>query len=265
MEWIRENLSWDRVLGIVGLVAGVLVGIFLGIERYSLAELCVGLSGVTLALWAIARPRRVLAILLLVLFIGSSGVTIYLIQDYKIGKEREKAEEVRYSGHIIPADEPGPELPSSVPPNSLQLLLGDDLRIILGKVDTSIIKYKGEPILSIVLKQGEMMLSTTISDSTNHDIVRIIDNEFQAFPEYSFNPRQQDDHSLMVRDVKGKEVFNVRFVNKNTIRIVGRLHVSGLVNPFIIHPSDGLVFPNGGGIARLTIVDLVGAGVFNFQ
>ncbi len=137
MWWVRENLTLDRAVGIVGLVAGVFGGIFLGIENYSLAEWCIVASALMLIFWTIAQPSRVLGLLFVVLIIGTFGYATYAIHDYEIGRANQNAEEVRYSGHIVPANETDPELPKSMPHDSLQLLLGDDLRVIFrGETDT---------------------------------------------------------------------------------------------------------------------------------
>ncbi len=93
----------------------------------------------------------------------------------------------------------------------------------------------------------------------------IIENEFQANPEYAFNPRQPDEHSLIVRDADGNEVLNIRFLNPRAMRIVGRFQIPGLSDPVLILPSEGIRWPGGGGIGHLT-VDLTAsrAGFIDF-
>lgn len=56
-----------------------------------------------------------------------------------------------------------------------------------------------------------MWISAKIIDSRKQKVVRIIENEFQAFPEGAFNPRQPDEHGLMVRDEEGVEVLQCAF------------------------------------------------------
>jgi len=97
-----------------------------------------------------------------------------------------------------------------------------------------------------------MWVSTTLVDSKNKTVVRIIKNEFQAFPETAFNPLQPDEHSLLVRDATGATVLDLRFLNPRTIRIVGRFSMEG-VGTFIIDPEEGALFPSGGGLKGLTL------------
>jgi hypothetical protein len=264
-QWLRANLTWDRVLGIVSLVTGIIAAIFFSVEKYFWAELCVVLSAILVAIWAITQLNYVWGRIVFVVTVGIASIIVYSINSYDANKERERAERITYNGYLTPANDAGPTLPKAVPPNSLQLLLGDDLRIIMGNIDTPILTFRGEPFLSILIKNNEMKLSTTVTDSNNHDIVRIIDNEFQAFAERSFNPRQPDAHSLYVRDAKGKEVLNIHFINDKTIRIVGRFYIPGKPKPIVIDPLNGFITPDGGGVGHMTIITSFGGGFYEFQ
>lgn len=111
----------------------------------------------------------------------------------------------------------------------------------------------GKPFLTVGIKDGQMQISAVVMDSRNQLVVRIVDNEFQAIPQNAFNPKQPDKHSLLVRDADGIEVLNLRFLNPTAMRLVGRFQVPGMPEPVVITPDDGICWPGGGGISRLTV------------
>ena len=95
--------------------------------------------------------------------------------------------------------------------------------------------------------------------------MRVVKNEFQAFPEGAFNPKQPDEHSVVVRDADGIEVLNLRFLNPRRIRIVGRFFLQGF-GTVTIDKNEGIGWPNGGGIGHLTLdmTNAPAAGVMQF-
>ena len=133
-------------------------------------------------------------------------------------------------------------------------MLGDDLRVLAAQSENHVFSKKGgTSFLSIGIKNNAMRLSAFVTDSNNQNIVRIINNEFQASPARAFNPKQPDKHSLVVRDSKGVEVLNVRFLNPKAIRIVSRFHIPGTSELVQILQDEGIRFSGGGGIGHLTL------------
>lgn len=193
------------------------------------------------ALWS-GTSAGIILVLVIALFIRNGLI-----------KKEKKAKIPIYFGELVPSNDPSPPLPKDSPNDTITLMLGDDLCILAAQSQNYIFSKKGEPFLSIGIENGVMWVSASISDSNNQNIVRIIKNEFQAIPEHAFNPRQPDKHSLVVRDAKGVEVLNVRFLNPKAMRIVGRFHIPGFSEPVQILPEDGVRWPGGGGIAHLTL------------
>jgi hypothetical protein len=134
-------------------------------------------------------------------------------------------------------------------------MLGDNLRVLAAKSENYIFSIRGQKVLSLSIKDSLMYITASIYDSKNENIVRIIDNEFQASQERAFNPKQPDKHSLIVIDSHGVEVLNIRFLNPKAMRIVGRFSVQGYKDPLLVLPKQGIRFPGGGGggISNLTI------------
>ena len=206
-----------------------------------------------------------------ILYIGAIGVCVLIFYaTYRLVLHLETQEpnepRIAYFGGLLPGNEPIPPLPPGVPPDTVQLLLGDDLRILSASLNP-VFSLNGNPFLSISVRKGLMRLTATVLDAENQPICRITDNAFQAFQERAFNPKQPDEHSLIVRDSWGNEALNVRFLNPSTIKTTGRFQLPGLSEPILILPDRGIVWPGGGGIAHLTIdmTDSPLLGVIDFQ
>lgn len=167
-------------------------------------------------------------------------------------------------GGLTPGNEASAALPAGTPNNTVQLMLGDDLRVLSASL-TPVLQRNGKPFLTIGVRDGVMWITATINDKSDQYICRIIDNEFQINEQRSFNPRQPDSHSLLVRDADGNEVLNIRFLNPRAIWITGRFKIPGDPNSLIIDRTNGIVFPGGGGIAHLTLdMTQTKAGVIGF-
>jgi hypothetical protein len=94
IAWLRANLHWDFAFGIVGIVAGVVGATFIAIEHFIPAEVCFGLSGLTLVLWSIARKGHwMLRYLLLLIISGCFIFLIHWIDEFRIKKESEAFEQ----------------------------------------------------------------------------------------------------------------------------------------------------------------------------
>ncbi len=183
--------------------------------------------------------------------VASLAVTLHIRNDL-VRREVEAATPV-YFGTLTPASESTPPLPSSTPKGTVSLMLGDELRLLTAQSESYVLSKAGKPFLTVGIQDGRMQISAVVMDSRSQLVVRIINNEFQANPQNAFNPKQPDKHSLVVRDAEGAEVLNVRFLNPTAMRIVGRFQIPGVAEPVVILPDDGVRWPGGGGISRLTV------------
>lgn len=154
-----------------------------------------------------------------------------------------------FHGRIVAANENTPWVPEDV----FSLMLGDDLQVLTRSSKQFIFSKDGNPFLKLRVVDGALYITASIFDHTGQYIVKVIDNEFQASQERAFNPKQPDEHTLIVRDFDGIEVLNVRYVNYRVIRIVGRFNLPGYSQPIEILPADGVRWPGGGGIGHLTV------------
>jgi len=223
-DWLLQVL-----LVVVGIIGGGAIWYFISQKQYHHA------------LWS-GLVASILFLLVIALFIRNDII-----------RREIQAKIPTYFGELVPSNESCPPLPQNAPKETITLMLGDELRVLAAQSQNYIFSRKGEPFLSIGIKGGLMRVTASIVDSNNQHIVRIIDNEFQASPERAFNPKQPDKHSLVVRDSQGVEVLNIRFLNPKAMRIVGRFRMPGYSEPVLILPEEGVRWPGGGGISRLTV------------
>jgi hypothetical protein len=236
-DWLLQVL-----LVLVGIIGGGALWYFISQKQYHHA------------LWS-GTAAAVILIVIIALFIRNEMI-----------KTEIRANTPVYFGELVPGDEASPPLPKNASKSTITLMLGDDLRVLAAQSENHVFSKQGAPFLSIGIKNDAMRISASIVDSDNKNIVRIINNEFQANPERAFNPKQPDRHSLVVRDSKGVEVLNIRYLNPKAMRIVGRFQIPGFSEPVQILPDDGLRFPGGGGIAHLTLdVTASKGGVIGFK
>jgi len=224
-DWFLQVL-----LMVIGIIAGGALWYFISQQQYHQALWCGTIAAIIL-------------IVVIALFVRN-----------ELLKTEMQAKTPVYFGELVPSNDPSPPLPKDAPKGTITLMLGDDLRVLAAQSENYILSKKGgTAFLSIGIKDNAMRLSASVFDSDNQNIVRIINNEFQASPERAFNPKQPDKHSLVVRDSKGVEVLNVRFLNPKAMRIVGRFQIPGIAEAVQILPDEGLRFPGGGGIGHLTL------------
>jgi hypothetical protein len=188
------------------------------------------------------------------------GVALYL-QNGVVAKRR-SAESAVFTGKLVPGNDPTPWVPA----NKFSLMLGDDLQVLTRSSNQRVFTRNGEAFLTLRVSDGALYVSTSVFDSEGRYIVRVVDNEFQASNERAFNPRKPDEHTLVVRDSKGVEVLNVRYMNPRAIRLVGRFHLPGQREPVEVLPAEGIRWPGGGGISAMTldVSEAPDAGVIGF-
>lgn len=193
------------------------------------------------ALWFFLS-RHDLQTALWVAYVGTILVLLATTSHLNNGivEKREAAKRPVYFGEILPANEPTPASVGQLERGSVALVLGGNTIITNNK--TVALTVGGRPFLSVRVRNGSLFLSARLVNSNNQPVVRIIDNEFQASPERTFNPKQPDRSSLLVRDEDGQEILNVRFINSQVIRINGIFEIPGQ-NASIIARDDALVLP----------------------
>jgi len=153
-----------------------------------------------------------------------------------------------FHGRLSPADDSAPWVPAG----AYSLMLGDNLQVLTRSSDQHVFTRHGKAFLKLRVANHALHVSAAILDNRGDHVVRIIDNEFQASQERAFNPSQPDDHTLIVRDLDGIEVLNVRYMNPKVVRLTGVFQLPGFTGG--VHVTDeGVRWPDGGGIGYMTL------------
>jgi hypothetical protein len=176
------------------------------------------------------------------------AITLHIHND--LTEKEVSAKKPVYFGFLEPSNEQ--PLDSTVPANAVALYLGENLRILTASKNLNVFTYLDEPFLTMGIDNGKLWISAMISDSQNQTVVKIIKNEFQAFPEHAFNPVQPDSHSLVVRDSIGSEVLRVYFLNPRRILIYGKFILPKSTR--VLVSDDGIyAWPSNKGLGYMTI------------
>jgi hypothetical protein len=174
--------------------------------------------------------------------------TFFIFQNMANNEREQLAKTPIFYGELTPGNGPNPysyyeDNPENmqltpIPPDSLRVMFGDNSGFYIDSSVETNFGLDGYKFLTIRTDENGMaLINTEVYDSTNHKIVKIIDNEFQANPEYAFHPIQTDKHSLIVRDSEGIEVLNIKYINSHTIWIIGRFYFKGKSEAIAIKPS----------------------------
>lgn len=171
----------------------------------------------------------------------------------KIGEMQESVNEIHeqqeLSGLLLPASEPTPDNvcshgPFPIPGDALLILLGNSASFN-SQFPHTIIRIKGEDVLTLSKKGGEIGVNVKIFGKDGRIIAEIKDNEFSINPNNYFRKGRPDKSTLVIYDQEDKRVLDVRFVNPSTVRFLGVLNYPNLARPLIISQTEG---PFAGGM-----------------
>ena len=133
------------------------------------------------------------------------------------------------SGWLIPASDPTPDAGpcGAPPPDALMLYLGNEAIIA---------QHFPHPVLTVSSKgihedfltlfknpDGSVAVSVDILSSDKKLIARIEKNNFAVNVPNIFRQKRPDSHSLIVEDLYGKEVLNIRYLNPRALKIKASL------------------------------------------
>jgi len=251
-------LSKPKVCGSVFTASSLVVAIMLAIERYTLANIFLGISCACGCLFLanmkclrkqIKKGRRftyrnrpwlqfAACLPLVVLTIYVMG----MVNQYALDKRLSQS-----SDWLVPADEPTPEnaCDNKVPTDSLLIILGS-LAAFNNHFPHTVLAIGGTPLLQLDKNQkGEIAVSTDVMDDNDNEIVEIEHNHFTPANDV-FMVKRKDLNSLSVIVKHEKqEVLNVRYLNAQVIRITGIFNRHG-IQVIATQSSVETRFPYGG-------------------
>ncbi len=151
------------------------------------------------------------------------SVTVVLSVAIKLKYFPTPEPEPEFSGTLIPTNEPTPKTDAyclRIPPNPFGIYYGDSVAYFDGQPAT-IVEISKIPLLKVTKNDNEIRISAKLFDEDGKIVAEITDNEFSINRNNFFEKKRPDRSSLIVRDQKGVEVLNVRYVNSSAIKVSG--------------------------------------------
>lgn len=220
-----DKSGWiaNLVVGVALLLIGPLFGVLGVLKEW---RIVIGLSaaGLTLLCWVAVslwcRRRKPLVFTLV-------SAIVWICAIYWILHPPFVESEVH--GLLLPADERAPTNNCPyVPSNAVLLLLGN-MPVYATVFPHRVIGVdQDEVLLSIDRNENGIAVSGRLFSEDGKLVAEIINNEFYLNPSNFFRRARADKHTLIVYNLGGEEVLNVRYMNKNTIRLFAHFrHPSG--------------------------------------
>jgi hypothetical protein len=135
-------------------------------------------------------------------------------------------------GLLIPGDGPDPPLPSGCPPfvrtlpNTLRVYLGSNAGLSTYD-DVSVLNVAGTELLDLRRTTKGLAISAKTFSADGKIIAEIIDNRFYVNPNNFFRIEKPDSHSLVVYDLMGIRVLDIKYINTRSVRALGIFQLPG--------------------------------------
>lgn len=146
-------------------------------------------------------------------------VTTYVIGERFALAERE--------GILVPDSLPSPSLSraqerADEEPEAFRVFLGPVLAM-LGKdeMSTVVLSLRDRDIITLRREREQVLLDVRFTSEDGNASGRLVDNRLTDNPENYFRIERPDRHTLIVRDLRGIQVFKAHFVNLKNLILVG--------------------------------------------
>lgn len=148
-------------------------------------------------------------------------------------------------GYLLPANDPMPsnQCNNMTDNNSLSVYLGSNMAFT-DRFPANIIELSGEKVLSIDKNNKGISVSCLLRSDDGRVVVAIKNNKFIINPNNYWYFEQPDKHTLVVYDQKGNMALNVRYLNKNAIKILGTFRYSTPPHAPVIIDDQTINLPN---------------------
>lgn len=147
---------------------------------------------------------------------------------------------------LLPANDP---MPSSYctshdnDGNSLRVYLGSNMAYA-NKFPAGIIELAGESVLSINRSSKGISVSCLLRSDDGRVVVGLKNNKILINSNNYWYSERPDKHTLIVYDQKGNTTLNVRYLNKNAIKIAGTFHYSNPPHAPVVINEERITLPN---------------------
>lgn len=172
-------------------------------------------SGALLLCDHMGRPQRPL-----LKYLASGSVAI-LLSSLWFGYFASKID----SPYLTPGSEPEITTRCGTPPDGATTFLFGSTTSFSTRFPFPLVVIDGEPVVIVDRSDNGLMISATIRNHNGDLLARIDSNKFD-FDKYGVygEPIRPDRHTLIIIDKKGDTALDVRFLNQNTVMVLGKFY-----------------------------------------
>jgi hypothetical protein len=127
---------------------------------------------------------------------------------------------------LLPASDPLPpdRCGTKRPPNSLLIYYGGSMSYAT-QFPYPVFSYRRESLVTLDQdRRGDLTLSAEVRSPDGRYIAKIVKNEFTVNPNNIMRMTRPDRSTLIITDQYGETALNVRYLNPQAVRFLGRLY-----------------------------------------
>jgi hypothetical protein len=128
---------------------------------------------------------------------------------------------------LLPGNEPDPPPPlpcPSVPPNALKAFLGTSLAYTTAG-EFTVLRIKGIDVLRLRRTPNGIAILAKVFSEGGKVVAQIVDNRLYVNPGDFIRIERPDSHSLVAYDLHQRQVLAIRYLNPQSVRVVGVFHL----------------------------------------
>ena len=259
VDWLGQYFNWQNVGGFVGLLAGTVGAILMAADAYLPAEVCFGISGATLFLWALTlRSAWLLRISIAAFFVGGTWYLVATVDQARVTRILEANFGIlKPANDSMPASDDCTQYGHPIEGRFFTIYFGNST-FMVQSLPFSVLQI-GQDKFFIVsrLPDGRMVISARIVDKDGKVIVTIDENGFRVNQNNIFYKERRDESTIIVYDQFNKMVLYVRFNSPK------HMTISTIVNYFdkVIVTADQSILINGRNFSH-SCVSGIEAGIY---
>ena len=167
--------------------------------------------------------------------------TVYYHKDSSVAVQVDLVKALK--GLLLPGDEPDPPVACpNVPSNALKVFLGDSLASTTAD-ELTVLKIKGIDVLSLRRTSNGVAILAKVFSEDGKVVAQIVDNRLYVNPGNFLRIDNPDSHSLAVYDLHQRQVLAIRYLNPQSVRVVGIFQLPERA-PVVISENEFLVGTN---------------------
>jgi hypothetical protein len=157
-------------------------------------------------------------------------VTVYYHQQGNVAEQIDVIDALK--GLLVPGNDPDPPLPEAclrepVPQNAIRVYLGSTAAGLSTSDEVTVLTVGESDILDVRRTPKGLAINAKTFSQDGKIIAQITDNQFYINPNNFFRMDKPDTHSMIVYDLQGRKVLDVRYINSHSVKVLGIFQVPG--------------------------------------